>query len=171
MRPEPRSDRDQGGFTIASAIFLVLILSLLAAAIVTLATNQHATSAQDIQGSRAYWAARAAIDFGLYQVLDPENATAGATNFVACPATPLTVTLPAYADFTVQLTDCTATATYNDNGVNIVVYRLTAQASQGAGVGNPSYVERQVTVSAAKCKDQFAVLADGTTSDARNRCQ
>lgn len=171
MRPEASSNRHQGGFTVASAIFLVLILSLLGAAIVTLATNQHATSTQDIQGVRAYWAARAAIDFGLYQVLDPENATAGATNFAACPATPLAVTLPAYADFTVQIIDCTQTATYDDNGVKIAVYRLTARASQGGAVGSPTYVERQVTVSAAKCKDSNAVLADGTTADARNRCQ
>ena len=172
MRPDRyRPAVRQRGFTLPSAIFLVVILSLLGAAIVSLSTTQQMSSAQDMQGSRAYWAARAALDYGLYQVLDPENATAGAANFAACPAVPQTVTLPAFAGFTVQITDCSRTATYDDNGLNIAVYRLTARASQGGAVGSPTYVERQLTISAAKCKDPNAVLADGTTADARHRCQ
>lgn len=173
MRPEaaPASHR-QRGFVIAAAIFLLVILGALGAYMLSLSTTQQTTSTQDLQGSRAYWAARAAVDYGLYQVLDPENASAGATNFANCPAPlPQTVTLPAYNDFTLQITECSRSATYDDNGVNIAVYRLTAVASQGGAVGSPYYVERKVTVSAAKCKDPNAKLADGTTDDTRNRCQ
>ena len=51
----------QGGFAIVSAIFLLVVLAALGAFMLTFSTVQHATSAQDIQGSRAYWAARAGL--------------------------------------------------------------------------------------------------------------
>lgn len=173
IHPEPRCDQRHGkGFALPSAIFLLVILSALAAFMVSLSTSQHIGSMQDVQGSRAYWAARAALDFELYTLLDPENGTPGAAAFVACPALPVTVTLPPdYADFTVQITDCVATPMFTDNGVNVVVYRVTAQAFQGGAPGGIGYIERQVTVSAAKCKDPNAMLADGVTADPRNRCQ
>ena len=51
-----------------SAIFLLVILAGLAAFLVHISTTQSITSAQDIQGARAYHAARAGVDWGLYQV-------------------------------------------------------------------------------------------------------
>lgn len=175
IRPDLAPMRQRArGFALPSAIFLLVILAALGAFMVSLSTTQQIGSAQDIQGSRAYWAARAAADFGLYQVLDPENATSGATNFAACPGLPETVTLPAYSDFTVQITACNRqpqTAWYDDNGVNIVVYKITALATQGGSPGSVGYIARQVSVSVAKCKDPNAMLANGTTADVRNRCQ
>ena len=61
------------GFALVSAIFLLVILVSLAAFLVNISTSQSITSAQDVQGSRAYHAARAGADWGLYQVLDPIN--------------------------------------------------------------------------------------------------
>lgn len=171
IRPERAPiARKARGFALPSAIFLLVILAALGTFMVSLSTTQQIGSAQDVQGSRAYWAARAAVDFGLYQVLDPENATPGAASFAPCPSTPQTVSLPAYSDFTVQ-TACTQTTTFDDNGVNIVVYKITASATQGGAPGNIGYIARQVSVAAAKCKDPNAVLADGTTADSRFRCQ
>jgi MSHA biogenesis protein MshP len=52
----------QRGFSIATAIFLVVILSALGAAILLVSTMQHTSSAMDIKETRAYQAARAGVE-------------------------------------------------------------------------------------------------------------
>lgn len=64
------------GFAIVSAIFLLVALAALAGFMVMFANRQQLTSAQDIQGSRAYWAAKGGVQWAA--------ATIVATN--ACPA-------------------------------------------------------------------------------------
>jgi MSHA biogenesis protein MshP len=59
----------QCGFGLVSAIFLLVVLSSLGAAIVSVFTIQQASSALDVTGARAYQAARAGIEWGLYQQL------------------------------------------------------------------------------------------------------
>ncbi len=88
------------GFSLVSAIFLLVVLAALGAAIVTVSTVQHQSSALDIQGVRAYQAARAGIEWGLYQQRIVGNC-AGSTN-IALPAgtslTGFTVTVACVAD-------------------------------------------------------------------------
>ena len=67
--------RRAAGFAIPTAIFLVVILALLAAFLVRLSTMQSTTSAQDIQSTRAYHAARAGLEWGVFSVLDPAGKT------------------------------------------------------------------------------------------------
>ncbi|MGZ5779931.1 MAG: agglutinin biogenesis protein MshP [Burkholderiaceae bacterium] len=50
-----------------TAIFLLVILASLGAAIVYISGVQQISSGLDIQGARAYQAARAGIEWGLYQ--------------------------------------------------------------------------------------------------------
>lgn len=172
MRPEPCVSRSgTRGFAIASAIFILVVLAALSAFMVSLSTTQHATSAMDVQGSRVYWAARSAAEWGALQVLAPADES-GPTVFQNCIAVPTSPGLPAHASFTVAVSACerTPAAGYDtDRGRNIVVYRITATASQGA-VGSQSYVERQFSMTVSKCKDPNAMLADGVTPDPRNRC-
>lgn len=59
----------QAGFGLLSAVFLVIVLALLGAAMVAISTTQQQSSALDIEGVRAYEAARAGIEWGLYQKL------------------------------------------------------------------------------------------------------
>lgn len=56
------------GFAIVSAIFILVVLAALGAFIVNVSTSQHIGSALDVQGVRAYHAARAGIEWGLYRV-------------------------------------------------------------------------------------------------------
>ena len=65
------------GFTIISAIFILVVLAALGAFMVTISTNQQIGSALDVQGSRAYQAARSGIEWGVYQV---QSYTAGVGN-------------------------------------------------------------------------------------------
>jgi MSHA biogenesis protein MshP len=97
----------QRGFTLVSAIFLLVVLAALGAAIVNVSTAQHTASALDVLGSQAYQAARAGTDWGLYQY---STAPGTYCNNAATPDT-RTFALPAgtvLARFSVTVT-CTFT--------------------------------------------------------------
>lgn len=155
QRLVPHIRRFQRGFTLVAGLFILLVLAALGAFMVSISSLQHLASAQDIQGARAYQAARAGIEWGLYQVLDPLNATAVAPssaswpNLPACPASPTALTVDGFA---VAVT-CSRSAIYNENGTvrSIAVYRLQATASSGAP-GAVSYVERQLQATVSKCR-------------------
>lgn len=83
--------RPARGFGIATAIFFLVILAGLGAALVNLSTTQHTVSSLDIQGARAYQAARAGIEWGLYRQLRANSCVA--TSSFAVPASSFTVTV------------------------------------------------------------------------------
>lgn len=60
--------RPQQGFAAIAAIFLVVILAALGAFMLTFSNTQQLASAQDLQGSRAYWAARAGLEWGIGKI-------------------------------------------------------------------------------------------------------
>jgi MSHA biogenesis protein MshP len=125
----------QRGFSILSAIFLLVVLAFLGVAMVTFSTTQHQSSAMDVMGARAYQAARAGIEWGAYQVLQNGGACAATTTLAAMPGT--------LSGFTVTVT-CVSTP-HSEAGVPVNVYQLTSTATQGAA-GTAGYVERQMTV-------------------------
>jgi MSHA biogenesis protein MshP len=149
---QSQSQSRAGGFVLPSAIFLLVILALLAAFMVVFAQMQNVTSVQDVQGARAYQAARAGIQWGLYRVLDPLNTTVVAPgeatwpNMPPCASGNLTI-----EGFPVQVS-CESWA-YAENGGNhqIQVYRLTATAQSGT-VGAMGFIEREVEVTVVKCR-------------------
>nr|MBP8272042.1 MSHA biogenesis protein MshP [Sphaerotilus sp.] len=61
--------RASGGFGAIAAIFVLVVLASLAAAIVRIGQSTQTGSAQDILGARAWATARAGTDWGLYQAL------------------------------------------------------------------------------------------------------
>ena len=162
----------QVGFAIVSAIFLLVVLAGLGAAMLTMSTTQQVTSAQDLQGSRAYHAAQAGLEWGLYQVLDPDNATVvapGSATWPNMPDCPATTSL-AIEGFTIDV-GCTRYPTgaagasgppvYTESADrrSTIVYQLTATARSAGAVGSFGYVERVVTATASKCR-----WADSTAS-------
>lgn len=120
----------QGGFAIVSAIFLLVALAALGAVMVTFSNTQHLTSAQDVQGSRAYWAAKGGVQWAAASIV-----AAG-----ACPASPIPLALA--AGFAVVVT-CQSNA-YVDGATPRTVYWITATASAGGPIGSATYVEREV---------------------------
>ncbi|QJD92893.1 agglutinin biogenesis protein MshP [Duganella dendranthematis] len=86
--------RRSAGIAIVTAIFLLVVVAGLAVAIVSLTTTQEDASGKDLQGMRAYQAARAGIEWALYRGLQsgltpPQPATSlvcGSQNNVAMPA-------------------------------------------------------------------------------------
>jgi len=139
----------QRGFSLISAIFLLVVIAALGVFAVTLSTTQHQSAAMDVMGSRAYQAARAGIEWGAYQVISNPAGIAcpvgGASNPVAMPAAPSTLTI-----FTVDVS-CWSYVPVSEAADTITMYRIVSTASgvAGAAVGSPSYVERQMTVTMA----------------------
>ena len=158
--------RVANGFVLPSAIFLLVILAALAAYLVNISTTQHTTSAQDVQGTRALHAARAGIEWGLFQVMDPANATVAAMvppygtgaaawpNMPACAAGAFTI-----EGFNVSVTCTPYDYTERGNNNRIRIYQLVATASIGT-VGTTHYVERQVTATVSKCRALDGVVPD-----------
>jgi MSHA biogenesis protein MshP len=57
----------QDGVGLVTAIFLLVVIAGLAAALVSIFTSQQASSQLDQQGTRAYQAARAGIEWGIFR--------------------------------------------------------------------------------------------------------
>lgn len=131
--------RKPNGFAIVSAIFLLVILAALGAFMLTMSSTQHLTSAQDLQGSRAYRAARGGLEWAA--------ATLSADSSV-CPAASTTLddgdgSPPAdLEDFTVVVT-C-AMNSYDEGGATRNIFWIASTASSGGAVGGIGYTERQL---------------------------
>ena len=152
-----RRDRNQAGFTLVTAIFLLVVLAALGAFMVTISTTQHAASALDVQGARAYQAARAGVEWGAYQIMNPENTNnpgtpppAYAARY-ACGGTPATPVLGGtLSGFTVTV-GCTF-GDQNDGAQVVRVYQIIATATAGTP-GGTDYVNRQLTATIATCRE------------------
>lgn len=139
-------DRMQRGFSLVSAIFLLVVIAALGAFAVTLSTTQQQSASLDVLGARAYQAARAGIEWGVYRVISNPGATCslgGSSNPVAMPAAPSTL-----ADFTVDVT-CWSYAPASEGAHTVNMYRLISTATRGT-VATASYVERQMTATIAQ---------------------
>jgi MSHA biogenesis protein MshP len=130
------------GFSIVTAIFLVVVLASLAVAVTSLSTTQQTGSALDLLGSRAYEAARSGVEYGVYQQ-QINNSCAATRSFV--PGGSL-------ASFTVTV-QCVVNATPGmDASINRITVTATACNQPAGGVcPNPAptsvdYVQRVVTV-------------------------
>jgi len=116
----------------------------------TFSSVQHTTSAQDVQGARAYQAARAGVEWGTYQILKNNGAGFAAACRTATPGT-TTQVLPTLAGtlsaFTVTVS-CSTTpyAEGSHAALNpLWMYRVTATASVGVA-GQTSYIARQMQI-------------------------
>src|SRR5258708_39009726 len=82
----------QTGFSIVAAIFLLVVLALLGGFIISVTGMQQSSGQLDVLGVRAYQSARAGMEWGAWQVLDPNNTlNAGSCSPIVmptCPASP-----------------------------------------------------------------------------------
>ena len=130
----------QRGFSIVSAIFLLVVLAFLGVALTTFSTTQNQSAAMDVMGSRAYQAARAGIEWAAYHVA---SAPAG---WGGCAAgTPVAV--GGYlAPFSPVTVNCAA-ASYIEGSSTVWIYDVSAVAqTTGSVAGNPDFVQRVIRV-------------------------
>jgi MSHA biogenesis protein MshP len=129
----------QRGVGLASAIFLLLVLGGLTVFLLNVSGLQHSSAALDVQGARAYQAARAGMEWGVYRAL--RNASCAGTSSFALSG--------GLSDFTVTV-ECSATpyTEVDATAKNIYSLRATACNRPAAGVcpgvSGPFYVERQL---------------------------
>jgi MSHA biogenesis protein MshP len=132
----------QHGFGAIAAIVVLVFLAALAAAMMKLGVSQQTGSAQDVLSARAWQAARAGTEWGLFQAIQNNRCTT------------LTLDLSASTGFWVTVS-CTS-STYNEGessaGIaqKLKVYTINAVAcndsggcpASGSQVALPSYIER-----------------------------
>lgn len=132
----------QQGFSLVSAIFLLVVLAGLGAAIVNVSSMQHTGSAIDVQGTRAYQAARAGIEWGLYRLkgascnaltsfVPPAPTLSGFTVTVRCESVIDPKTTPVTTAFRIESTACN---------------KPDASGHCPGTAGGTFYVERQLQV-------------------------
>lgn len=138
VQPSSIKALQQCGFAAIAAVFLVVVLAALGAFMVTFSNTQQLTSAQDVQGTRAYWAARAGLEWGIGSV------AASVAVPPACPASPTTLAAVFDGGFSVTVTCIRQDFTEASATPNRFVFRLNSVAKSAGSPGSVGYVERSL---------------------------
>jgi MSHA biogenesis protein MshP len=117
--------RNQAGFTLVQAIFVLVVLAFLGVAMLRLSGVQSYTSLFALQGARAYQAARSGLEWGA------ARAAAGSSCNGSFDVDGFAVTVT-----------CSSSA-YAEGSMTTTVYKLNATAEFGS-YDSPDYVSRRV---------------------------
>lgn len=143
MRSHPKNnpldrkiERSQSGFTLITALFLLIVVALLSVYMINFRNVQQSTVVFGQQGARAMLAAHSGLEWGIYDSV---------VNGLCAPSS-FTATGTALSAFTISVS-CTSSM-HTEGAVLITTYRLTSTAQTG-GYGTLDYVYRslQATVS------------------------
>lgn len=156
LRRVDRGPRRQAGFGAVAAIVVVVMLSVLMAAVVRLTWTQAMTSAADTMGAKAFQAANAGTEWGMFQALRGTWALN-----TACNGASQTINLTASMGFLVTVTCETQTTAFVEGQTedslapgtmlnnSLLLYVITATACNGTtscpdatAALRPTYVER-----------------------------
>jgi MSHA biogenesis protein MshP len=131
-----RSQR-QRGFTLITAIFLLVVVAALVVYMTNIRVVQQTTLVYGVQGARAMQAARSGLEWGIHQSI-VNGSCAASTSFI--------IARPTLDNFSVEV-KCVAT-THTEGVTPITTYRLVSIARAGV-FGSLDYVQRgiQATVS------------------------
>lgn len=155
-RPAPApapAHRPPRGFGAIAAIVVLVVLATLAAAIVRVGHAAQMGSAQDVLGARAWAAARAGTEWGLYQAFKG--------GWSACVSTGTSQTLDLRSEAGVLVTVTCSSTAYNEGesapgtAQTVRLYTINAVACNGTGACpdnaravQPGYIERRRQVQA-----------------------
>jgi MSHA biogenesis protein MshP len=120
------------GFAMVSAIFLMVVLALLGGLMVSMSNTQQISATRDTLGTRAYYAARAGLEWGAYQALQNGSCAGSSALPNAVAATGFSVTVA-----------CSTTGPYDEGGSTVTLYQVTATATTGT-LGRHDHAERQL---------------------------
>lgn len=127
------------GFAMVSAIFLMVVLALLGAMMVTMSNSQQVAAVRDTAGTRAYYAARAGIEWGAFQALQNGVCSTGALPGAV-----------AATGFSVQVACSRSLPPYDEGGTTVTIFQITATATTGT-LGQHDYAERQLQATLNSC--------------------
>ncbi|WP_196157100.1 hypothetical protein [Reinekea sp. G2M2-21] len=121
--------RTQRGIALIAAIFLVVVIGAALILLATLSLRGSQQTTQNLLQMRANAAALAAIDYGVQLLISGSNCTA--------PSLQGSITVPAYADYTINLS-CTQNS-YNRTSQAVNIFELSVDVEYGT-VDTPDYV-------------------------------
>jgi MSHA biogenesis protein MshP len=121
----------QRGFSLVSAVFLLVVLGGLAVYAVRINTLQQQTVTAGLRAAQAFHAARAGVAWAAYRAL----------NAGTCAAATLNLTEGATAGFRVSVQCSQSTHTEGSSTVRVFVFDVRAEAG---AYGGPDYVSRRV---------------------------
>jgi len=137
--------RAQKGFSLITAIFILIVLAGLGAYMVTVGGTNRATSTAALQGARAYQAARSGLDWSVYTLITAsDQATARTKCLSTVNAASFTLNVTGLNGFTIN-TLCSFTAHSQKGSDNVTVYSITSTATSGGNYGNLDFVRRRLT--------------------------
>lgn len=128
-RPSSLRTRQQG-LGVVAAIVVLVMLSSLAAAVVRLTWTQQLTAAQDVMGARAFQAANAGVEWGLFQALRG--------SWVGCTSNSQTLDLQASMGYLVTVSCSSRSPAFVEGGDatgaarSVRVYTIDAVACNGS---------------------------------------
>jgi len=128
--------KQQAGFSIVMAIFILVVLSLLSSYMVKMSGVQVATATFSIQGARAYQSAKAGVGWAVARI----SAGGGCTEI--SNASPLS--FAGINGFLVSLS-CNSQV-FSEADETLEVYKITALSEYGA-YNSANYISRKVEVS------------------------
>jgi MSHA biogenesis protein MshP len=151
----------QRGVSIITAIFMLLLFSALAALMANLQSTSELTSAEDVLGVRANFAARSGMERIAFAVMDPNTMPVSALDALGdCPTSPSLPELADFPGFTVSLSctqypDAAAVPNYLEEGTRrLRIYRIVSVARVAGPAG---MIERQMEATVEKCRDTASV--------------
>ena len=133
MSPHAPMDRQQSGFALIPALFLIVVLGALAAVAIRVGTGQQQAVTMSLMQARTLSAAQTGIEWGAWQALKGGSCVASTT---------LILTEAALKGFSVIVT-CAA-VTFPAFPATNTSYVLNAAATSGV-YGQPGYVRRVVS--------------------------
>jgi len=147
------------GFAMVSALFILVVLAVLGAAVASISTRQQVGSAVELNAARAYQAARAGLEWGAFSALIPAPPASPAVDTPpACFAATNMALTGELAGFVVSVT-CTRSGPVADGSTSRTFYQLTATACNAPSAGacptaaaipQSTYVERRLSWTLAR---------------------
>jgi hypothetical protein len=116
------------GMALVNALFLLVVMGVLAAVMVTLSSVEHDTGNKSLLSAKVYYGAKAGLDWGIQQAVAATSCVGGT----------FALTQAALAGVNV-----TVTCDPSTHGAGNFVYYLTSIATIGT-LGNPDYAERRI---------------------------
>jgi MSHA biogenesis protein MshP len=124
--------RAAAGMALVAAIFLIVALAGLGAAIASLSGVQHDTEGKSVLAAKAYWGARSGLEWGIQRAIAAGSCALSTT---------FTLSDPVLNGVSVKV-ECTS----DPFGGGSTVYRLSSTATIGT-LGTPGYAERRLSAS------------------------
>lgn len=136
--------RKQHGFGLVAAMFLIIVIAGAIAAMWRISTTQTATSSLALQQARAYQAARAGLEWGIYQFVNNASCTTPENDPIKLDGFAIKVECPNGPGWRVTYSDI-----FEEVKPDIHIQKISAAAEYSLP-GSTDYIYRQLIVEVEK---------------------